>query len=391
MFMRIALCTDTFFPQVNGVVNVVHMLADALVSRGHTVCVFALSSEDIDSLRSRPEVTYEVQTIASLPVPLYPGERVTLPVGVAFRQLRAFAPDVIHIHTPFAMGREAVIAARRLNVPLVGTHHTFYDQYLKLWRLDYPWARHLSWRFTNRFYNHCARVVCPTRALALAMQSTGLKAHVEILPNPVLLQDFTPREIHQDARRETNERSIAYMGRLSAEKDIDMVLRAFAALQQLQTSTERERTKLVLIGDGPERAALEALAAKLHIGSRTVFTGFLRKKALSDELRRHDVFVTASRSENMPVSVLEAMATGLPVVAVDALGMPELVRDGQNGFVVAPSDAAAMAERFALLLRDDSLRKTFGEASRLYAQEHDPLAVAGLHEALYETVLTLGN
>ncbi len=384
--MRIALFTDTFFPQVNGVVNVVHHLAVALAKRGHAVGVFTVSRESGEALEQRLGLRYRVFTIPSMPIPMYPGERLTLPVGLSIRKVRAFRPDVIHVHTPFAMGREAYLSARRFNIPLVGTHHTFFDHYLKLWRLDYPWARAASWKLTNRFYNRVAAFISPTQALISAMQRYGLSSAAEVIPNPVPLADFRPIEV---ASRGEGDRttSLAYMGRLSDEKDIDMVLEAYAqVLASERFRAEPHPTRLMIIGDGPHAGALKRRAAELGVDDTTTFTGFLRGAALSEAVRGHTLFVTASKSENMPVSVLEAMASGLPIVAVSALGMPEIVRHRENGFLAQPDDTQSMASYMLDIMYDAELQKKFAAASRSFALLHEPDRIAERHEEVYRRV-----
>ena len=383
--MKIALFSDTFFPQINGVVNVVHHVAESLSHRGHEVCVFIVSGETAAAIEKKHSMPYRVVVISSLPVPMYPGERFALPNRRSFLKVKEFKPDIIHTHTPFMMGREALLCARRLKVPLVGTHHTFYDHYLKLWHLDYPWARFLSWKITNRYYNQCAVLVSPTHALADTMKKYGLRTPVEIIPNPVALSNFKPYE----KRRNKKDMTVVYMGRLSREKDIDKVLEAYAQMiADGHGARNKNNIRLVIIGDGPYKKELERIAMNLGICDHVTFTGFLRGRELAEELRAHDVFVTASASENMPVSVLEAMASGLPVVAVSALGMPEIVQQGINGFLVPPGDTEAMASRVWEIIHDRTLRERFSAASRELALLHDPDHIAARHEELYKKLLS---
>jgi 1,2-diacylglycerol 3-alpha-glucosyltransferase len=379
--MKIALFTDTFFPQVNGVVQTVHNLAESLSSRGHDVCVFTVSSETPMDMEQAPLMHYEVVTLPSIPLLMYPGERMTAPIGLSLSKVKAFKPDIIHAHTPLTMGQEAYICARRFKVPLVGTHHTFFDHYLKIWHLDYQWARYISWKLTNQYYNRCALVITPTKALAVAMQEHGLDSPVEVTPNSIPHSDsgFGPR----DKRSEEGKRTIVYMGRLSGEKDVDKVIDAYALIVR-DSGAHNKATHLTIIGDGPYKNDLEKKAEELGISKHVTFTGFLRGRDLADELRKHDVFVTASKSENMPISILEAMTSGLPIVGVAALGMPELVHHGENGFLVTPDDVHAMAERIREILDDDALQERLARASLKLALLHDPDDVAAQHEKIYE-------
>lgn len=381
--MRIALFSDTFFPQVNGVVSVVHHLAESLSLRGNEVCVCTVSRMTAEAIRRRPGVHYRTVTIPSIPMPLYTGERLTIPVGLSGAEMRTFKPDIIHAHTPFSMGMEAHLSSRQLGVPLVGTHHTFFDHYMQLAHLDFEWARRLSWTMTNRYYNRCATVVTPTRVLAEAMKQHGLRAPVEVIPNPVPLSDFYPRK----TERSPGEATVVYMGRLSPEKNIDKVLEAFAHIQNDCTVSRGTSLRLVIIGDGSYTPVLEDIAENLGIRDRVTFTGFIRGKELAEELRTHDVFVTASKSENMPISVLEAMASGLPIVAPAALGLSEMVRHGENGFLVAPDDTKDMARRIVEIVRDPALRERFAAASRRLSILHDPDFIATCHEDLYQRLM----
>jgi glycosyltransferase involved in cell wall biosynthesis len=170
--MKIAIFTDTFFPQVNGVVRVVDLSARGLVELGHEVMVVAPSSETDADIATR-KLGYRVMRVKSIPVPLYPGERLSWGSKDLYRAIGAFQPDILHVHTPFLVGRVARKIKRRLDIPLVGTHHTFFDHYLKYIGLDIRSIRELSWRFTVGFYNHCDLNLLPTKALSKSAVSTG--------------------------------------------------------------------------------------------------------------------------------------------------------------------------------------------------------------------------
>ncbi len=388
--MRIALFSDTFFPKIDGVVNVVHELATALAKRGNDVCVVAISQESAASLIKRMNLQYQLILLPSLQMPLYPGTRLAIPGASVFRQVKEFNPDIIHSHTPFPVGTLARRYARRLDVPLVGTHHTFYNLYLKLWHLDYPWARTLSWRITNKYYNQCAILVSPSHALADGMVRHGLSIPTEIIPNPVSLDAFKPADAWppEEALRPYGP-TVVYMGRLSCEKDIENVIRAAKLVMKKRDHDcpDAQKMRLVIIGGGPYQKELEQFARLQGIRDRIIFTGFLRGADLARELCLHMVFVTASTTENQPVSVLEAMASGLPVVAVSALGMPEIVRYGINGFLVPPGDTDAMAASILKIIYDDASRKKFAAASRELALLHDPDRIAAHHEELYRKLI----
>lgn len=337
--MKIAIFTDTYYPaQVNGVARVASRQAAVLATLGHEVRVWS------------------VHNTPSVPFPGYAGERMALPALKAYREAVAWQPDVIHTHTPFGLGWEAVLASRRLRVPLVGTHHTFFDHYVKHIGLNTPRVEKFAWRYPTFYYNRADLVFSPSVALLEGMKRAGLTAAGRHFPNSVDTESFKP------ARIAPTEPVMIYMGRVSYEKSIDKALEAFALVLK-----RKPEAKLLIAGDGPERKKLQALAEGLNINKSIEWLGMLHGQELVKALQRATLFITASKSENMPVSVIEAMAAGLPVVGVNALGMPEIVKNNVNGFIVPPDDTEAMAEKSLKVLNDAALRDEFRKNSRKLA------------------------
>lgn len=355
--MKIAIYSDTYPPQVNGVAFFAEKTARALGERGHDVRVFSTN------------------VLPSLPFWGYPGERFMVPLGFSLPEVWRFDPDIIHTHTPFGIGWEAIYAAKLLGVPLVGTHHTFYDHYLRYVRMDYSFPRKMSWLYTVAYYNRCDLVMSPSRSLSDTLIKHGLHRPVEVVPNCIDTDLFRPGE------DERTGKALVYMGRLGHEKSIDVVLRAFAILRKEFTDIE-----LVLVGDGPERASLEDLVDDLDIRGSVRFLGMQRGPDLVRALQKGDIFLTASASENMPLSVLEAMATGLPIIGANSLGIPEIVRDGVDGFLTTPFSPESMAEKTAVLLRDSAMREKFSESAHLAAQNYSRAHTVEIFEDLYNKV-----
>lgn len=353
--MRIALFTDTFPPQVNGVANTVYRYGEALSNMGHNVRVFTVSTHSAQQLEKRLSGTFGVHTFPSLPALVYPGERVGIPFVGALKAVHTFNPDIIHTHTPFSVGWNATYAAHKLHIPLVGTHHTFFDHYLKHIYLDFAWARNLSWKLTVQYYNYCDTITSPTRSLEQTLIQHGLHRPVELVPNVLDTELFSPPRNQKD----TDAHTIVHMGRLSYEKSIHDVVAASAHIMK-----RLPNTRLMLIGDGPERGKLEALTQELSIANQTVFTGYVYGQDLVHALAQGDIFITGSKSENMPLAILEAMAVGLPIVAVRSLGLEEMLRDGENAYLTDPDQPLELADAALTLLQDNTLRKKFAAASR---------------------------
>ena len=335
--MKIAIYSDTFLPQVNGVTNVVYRSAEALARRGHNVRIYTVTTLKPREWQKINGGRIELVNLPSVPFWGYAGERVDMSFGINLPNVKKFAPDIIHSHTPFSAGWEAVLAARYAKTCLVGTHHTFYDHYLKHIKMDYQPVKKFTWHYTARYYNLCDLVISPSRALAHDMTANGLKKKPVILPNPIDTGFFTPALPDAKARLKKRYaitgRSLVFLGRLSYEKSIDRVISIFAEI-----SAKLPDIRLMIIGDGPEREKLEKQAKRLKVEKGVIFTGILRGQALLEALQANDVFITASESENQPLTMLEAQAVGLPLVAVAAGGLPEIVRDGTNGRLFRPGN-----------------------------------------------------
>lgn len=377
--MRIALFTDTFPPQVNGVANTVYRYAEALNKMGHEIRVFTVSKYSSQELKEKLGDTFSVHTFPSLHALVYPGERVGIPFVGALKAIRTFNPDIIHTHTPFSVGWNATYAARKLQIPLVGTHHTFFDHYLKHIHLDFSWARNLSWKLTVRYYNYCDTITSPTRSLEQALIEHGLHRPVGRVPNVLDTELFAPPP-HQ---KNTNTHTIVHMGRLSYEKSIHDVIAASAHIMK-----HLPNTRLVLIGDGPERGKLEALTRELSIANQTVFTGYVYGQNLVHALRQGDVFITGSKSENMPLAILEAMAVGLPIVAVRSLGLEEILMDGENAYLTDPDQPLELADAALTLLQNNTLREKFAAASRALSRAYSQDAVINRVIDLYTRTIS---
>jgi 1,2-diacylglycerol 3-alpha-glucosyltransferase len=384
--MKIAIFSDTFPPQINGVSYFVYRSAKSLAANGHSVTVFTVTKNFKDPLQSEQN-NFKVVNLPSVPAMVYKGERFTIPTGASVIKLRKFNPDVIHAHTPFAMGWEAVWCAKMLKKPLVGTHHTFYDHYLKHAKMEYDWAKKFSWKCTVAFYNRFNLILSPTQSLADALIKTGLKKPVEIVPNSIntdLFRPVTDQPAKIAFKKHFNipGKSIVYMGRVSYEKSIDQVVKAFALM--LKKSPE---LKLMIIGDGPEKEKLKKLADRIGALDNIIFTGFLHREKLVEALQANDLYLTASKSENMPLSVLEAMATGLPIVTVKEKGLGEIVKENINGFFAQTDDPQDIAEKSLKLLSDNNLLKEFSENSRNLALEYSKDKVTAKLEEAYNKVI----
>lgn len=377
--MRIAFFSDFSLAQVTGISDVIRTLMQGLKERGHAVCLFAPSER-----AGTPDAeTLEHMALPSIGAPGAPTFRFPLPFGVP-QALRDFRPDLLHTHTFGSVGFRAVWSARRLHVPLVGTEHTLPAEYAHYFHLDYGWARNALKKFAAHYYQKCDLVTAPSRAVAEELKSDGVTKEICVIENPLETKLFRPLPDITNLKKEwgITKPAVLSFGRLAKEKNIGELLEAFALLRKNGTDAE-----LVIIGSGPEEAQLRAQVDALKIGGSTRFLGMHRGEELVRAVNATEVFAITSRSENQSMTTLQAMACGLPVIGVNCGGLPEYIRDGENGFIVGSGDTKALAIRLAELLSDAAQRKTLGERGRQIAAEHAPERIVERMEELYASLM----
>lgn len=385
--MRIAIFTDTFLPQVNGVVRSIVTTANVLAKHGHSIAIFTVNAEKLTKKIKAKELDERVQVypFSSFALPTYKELQVRIPTFVpSLFEVYRFNPDLIHSHTTFGIGWEAVMSANFLNIPLVGTHHGFLAEFLKHVKLDYRIMKPLARRYLSFYYNRCDAVISPSEALVKELMQYKLRRPVHVLSNPVDLKYFSVNKTKESLRKKFhfNKPTIIHFGRLSYEKSTDLVLRAFAQILNWGIDA-----RLVIIGDGPERGKLEAVGKKLNIDKSVEFTGILRDNDLTERIAAGDFFVSASTIETQGLVFLEAMALGLPVIGVNVGGVPEYVDNGKSGFIVEPGNVKAIAEAMKKFIDHPELRESFGQNAKESVKKYDADAIVEKIEGIYKGLL----
>lgn len=385
--MRIAIFTDTFLPQVNGVVRSIVTTANVLARHGHSIAIFTVSAEKISKKIKAKDLDERIQVypFSSFALPTYKELQVRIPTFVpSLFEVYRFNPDLIHSHTTFGIGWEAVMSANFLNIPLIGTHHGFLAEFLKHVKLDYRIMKPLARRYLSFYYNRCDAVISPSEALVKELMQYKLRRPVHVLSNPVDLKYFSVNKTKESLRKRFHfsKPTIIHFGRLSYEKSTDLVLKAFA--QVLSGGIDG---RLIIIGDGPERGKLEALRRKLNIEKSVEFTGILRDSDLTERIAAGDFFVSASTIETQGLVFLEAMALGLPVIGVNAGGVPEYVENGKTGFIVEPGNVKAITEAMKKFIDNPELRASFGQNAKESVKKYDADAIVDKIEGIYKALL----
>lgn len=377
---RIAMCSESYLPRISGVVHSLRAVTGALRARGHRVIIAA------PHFPGYRDADPDVVRFPSLRPPHQPDFPLALPYApAAWRRLTAEAFDVVHTHSPFLMGAAARRLAAQQRVPLVFTHHTLYDEYTHYApfisrRLSAPAVR----AYVSRYANRCAAVVVPSAWMADRLRRQGVTTRIAVVPtgvmDPDLFRSLDPSGVRAAYGIPAGRPLLVTASRLAREKSVDLVIRAFARL-----AAGREAALLV-IGGGPQQAALRELAADLGVAERTVFTGLLPHRRALECVAAGDLFLYASQTETQGLVVIEAMAAGVPVVAVAAGGVTEAVRDAAAGELVPP-DPEAIAARASGLLDDPERRRRLGRAGEAAARAYLPEAVTERLVDLYASVI----
>lgn len=352
--MKIAFFTDTYRPQVNGVVSSLNAFAKEL-RRKNTIYVFSPSGMGERHCYPSP----------SVPFPGYSGYRIGLPYN--FIGKKFVTPDIVHVHSPFTMGMAGMALAKRKKIPVVGTFHTMFPDYmhyivpgLLLRGPLHGMAKKLAWAFLRAFYNRCDAVIAPSKDVARILAKHGIK-NARVIPTGM---DFTERAYVKGMKRKLGitGKLILHVGRVTKEKRIGFLMNALS----------RAGATLVVASDGPLRKELEKKAEK-----NVIFTGYLPDEALRGLYREADAFVMASRSETQGLVLLEAASHGVPCVVLDAPVISDFVRENRIG-AVATEKGFANAVKNTLkkgkctdtrrLKRKYDIRKCAAELERVYRE-----------------------
>jgi 1,2-diacylglycerol 3-alpha-glucosyltransferase len=388
--MRIAFFSDNAYPEMSGIVDSILTVSEELIRRGHEVTWVGprYASRDYSLVgRQAPEeeeIIHGIRMIRlpSLPIPKSPTgqSRLAFPTGAGIRALKAFKPDVIHTHSPYGIGIEALRAAKHFRVPLIGTNHTPIEEY-------FPVGKSLARRFDAWYYNHCVFVTTPYAELIEHMRRAGFRSPARELPNPAPLSLFRPP--HTGEREEMRQKLsltgpvALYCGNFFTGKKIDVVIRAIQKLV-----TEFPTLTLLLVGRGEEEQRLQTLVSEIGLGKRVRYAGFVRPEELLPYYLAADLFVIMSIVDTQSLTLMQAFASGLPAVGARARGLPDFLPSTAST-TVEPGDVDGCANAMREILTQDSLRAQMGRNSVEYVQQFSPSVVAARWEELYKKQISV--
>lgn len=381
--MNIGIFTDCYRPTKNGVVTSMVHLKEGLERRGHKVIILTVNT---------PQYDEQDPTVYRFPsVPVYSGIEIRLGLvnqRTVNRIVQQERIDIIHTHTEFSLGWAAKRAARIMNLPLIHTAHTMYEDYRHYLFFGKLISAKMVQRVLKRFLSHYDTLVCPSIKIQKYVTSFMPSIRTVVIGNGVSKSRFQPdrltREEQEHTRKtlgiHTSDKVMLYVGRMAKEKRVVELLNVLTPLLQ-----ENPQYKAVFVGYGPSYKHMINAAKKNNVQQQVIFTGYVNWEHIYKFYSIADVFVTASMSENHPMTLIEASMCGLPIVARRDESYVELIKDWYNGYLV-DSDPQ-IAERVSVLFCDETKRRLFSQNGLIVSEKFTTEIHVEKLESLYQEVM----
>ncbi len=363
--MRIGMFTAAYAPSKGGLENAVASLVKGLRDAGHEVFVFAPSYPGWEE-KDKNTFRYKGINFTLKGIPY----AISIPaISNMENIIWSLNLDIIHSHHPFLLGSEALKYGKKLNIPVVMTYHSKYeDQYYYIPFVPEKLGRKIAKKFVHDYCRKCDAIIAPSSAIKRIILENQVKKPVHIIPSGINIDHFG----HEAGKRELirnkynikeNEILLITASRIAKEKNIDFLIRAFKIIRE-----KKKNVKLMIIGDGGVREELEQMAKEMDLGENIIFTGFLSGDDMASYYQSGDIFIFASLTETQGLVAVEAMAAGLPVVAVRASGIEDMVKNGQDG-ILTDNIEDNFAENAIKLIEDAELRKKMSANAKINSQE----------------------
>ncbi|WP_124945269.1 glycosyltransferase family 4 protein [Sulfurirhabdus autotrophica] len=358
--MRIAVVTETYPPEINGVAMTIGRMVSALQERDHQIQLIRPRQSEIDTPLQEKHIEEVLQR--GMSIPRYDGLKMGLPAKSALLRLWTIKrPDIVHIATEGPLGWSALSAANKLKIPTSTDFHTNFHVYSK--HYGFGWLRKPIIAYLRKLHNKALCTMVPTEGIRKELFESGYE-NLIVVRRGVDTQLFNPAKRSQALRTQwgagEKDLVVLYVGRLAPEKNLPVVLSAFNKMRQ-----KRPEAKLVLVGDGPERGELE------HLNPGHIFAGMRTGEDLAAHYASADAFLFPSITETYGNVTMEAMASGLAVVAYDYAAAAEHIRNGQNGLVAMFDNERQFIEQAAALAADDVALAELGKNARITAENID--------------------
>jgi 1,2-diacylglycerol 3-alpha-glucosyltransferase len=377
--VKIAIFTDTYAPQINGVVTSIQTFATELERLGHQVVVACPKIEGVES-------TDAVWRFKSMPFPFQTEYRMTSPLSRKLTEFKSHEFDVVHVQTPFFMGHLGQFLAWKNKIPVVYTYHTFWEEYLHYFPVLPSKIRKKLYisLLSKKFCARCDHIVAPSTQIKEALEAYGIQIPIRIVPTGIPMRQH-PTESEKAIFRQTwaldaNRQYLTFVGRLGLEKNIGFLLHAFAELAPTCPTAG-----LLIIGDGPERENFQLLARQLGIADRCIWTGYLTHSDIFTAYACSTLVAFPSKTETQGLSLLEGLSLGLPAVCLNAMGIRDILAGEKGGFLCEDS-VTDFAEKCRLLLTDSTIYEQKSVEARLCVNRFSVDATTAQILDVYQTV-----
>jgi len=377
--MNVLMMTNTYLPNVCGVSRSVATCSESLRARGHRVLIVAPAPEP--PVDDEPDVIRvpALHHVTANDIPL----RLPIP-GYLGPTLADFRPEIVHAHHPFLLGSTALRLAATWRLPVVLTYHTMYEHYTHNLPGDSASLERFTVRVATDFANRCDRVIAPSESVRKVLRSRGVWSPISIVPTGIDPRAFSGGDGGRSRARHGIPRGafvVGHVGRLASEKNLHFLMRAVSRYLE-----RRPAAHFFIVGDGPIREELRSICAAAGLADRVHFSeGALEGRDLADAYAAMDVLAFSSKSETQGMVLAEAMTAGLPVVALDASGVRDIVRDGVNGLLLAEENADQFAAALASVERA-SVKRAGGSESRFLPGVHQTAADYSLERTVAKLV-----
>lgn len=383
--MKIGFFTDSYWPVRHGVQASIDSFADKLEEMGHEVHIYTTHSPKYEDKRSR------VVRLKSLKFIKNPEMRIAMPFvhNGDIASLVKQKLDIVHAHTPFGLGVLGKIISKYQKIPMVYTHHTDYVEYSKFYLKDKVLLPRMAKKVTAWFANGADMVIAPSEKIRKTLVDYGTNSEIFVLPTGINMLDFkrtraSATETNKLRKRlsiEPKEKVALFFGRIGGEKNIDFIIKSFARLNKSNPDT-----KLVIAGDGPYLKNLKKLAKSLKLEEEIIFPGFIEEEEKKLFFQMADVFVFASHTDTQGIVILEASASGLPVVVLKDDAFAGMVINGVNGFDVTSNSEEIFARKIDEILNNKALATKMSENSikiaALYSEDEQTKKLEAIYQGL---------
>lgn len=368
--MKIAYFTDTLTPQINGVTYVVENHSE-LLSKNNDVVVYGPSYSLSGSTKKRGRLT--TKRYPSVSLPNYREMNISfINIPVMISEVKKFNPDIIHFHSPAVMGIAAIMMAKYLKKPLVTTYHTLWsetlppippfniiDKFFSDTNIKKDALRQTIWSLSKKIFDNCDVIISPAKVIKDELRANNHKGKIVVISNGIDTNKFKYK-LHSKPLFK-----MLYVGRLGHEKKVDIVIDAFNIIQK-----KYPKVVLTIVGDGPVSKELKLLVKNLKLTKKVKFTGRLDRNKIIKHYQNADIFITASEMEVQPLTILEAMSCGLPIVGVNKAGVGGIIQNNINGYLTKSASAKEISEKVNDILNNNTLRIKMSKNSRKIAQEN---------------------